>query len=248
MVGPALGGLLADHVGIRAAFIGASALAVVAGLNMLLLYREPRSSAPPRKTRPKASMRAMIQTPGFVPILVVLFAGSFTDRSYQPLIPLFVASIAPAHGAVASLTGLIVAGGALAAALSANAASRLVPRWTHAQVLWVALLASACGSALMGFSHTAWQFGLLRVGVGLFAGSILTLAYGLGGTVMPVEQRSSAFGVLNSGSLIGSAVGPMIGGMLAAVSLRGAFLCNTGIFLVGVLAVWRGLGVRRESV
>ena len=180
--------------------------------------------------------------------LVVLFAGSFTDRSYQPLIPLFVASIAPAHGAVASLTGVIVAGGALAAALSANAASRSVPRWTHAQVLCVALLASACGSALMGFSHTAWQFGLLRVGVGLFAGSILTLAYGLGGTVMPMEQRSSAFGVLNSGSLVGSPLAPMIGGMLAAVSLRGAFRFNTGIFLVGVLAVWRGLGVRRESV
>jgi hypothetical protein len=65
---------------------------------------------------------------------------------------------------------------------------------------------------------------------------------------MPMEQRSSAFGVLNSGSLVGSPLAPMIGGMLAAVSLRGAFRFNTGIFLVGVLAVWRGLGVRRESV
>jgi predicted MFS family arabinose efflux permease len=41
MVGPALGRLLADHVGIRAAFVGASGLALVARLNMLLLYREP---------------------------------------------------------------------------------------------------------------------------------------------------------------------------------------------------------------
>ena len=181
LVGPALGGLLADHFGIRAAFVGASGLAIVAGLNMLLLYREPQSSAQHRKMRPKASVRALLQTPGFVPILVVLFAGSCTDRSYQTLIPLFVAFIAPAPGAVASVTGIIVASGALAAALSANAASRLVPRWTHAQVLGVALLASACGSALMGLSHTALQLGVLRVVVGLFAGGILTLAYGLGG-------------------------------------------------------------------
>jgi hypothetical protein len=68
----------------------------------------------------------------------VLFAGSFTDRSYQPLIPLFVAFLLPGDGGVASLTGLIVAGGALAAP-PANTASRLVPRFTHAQVLWVAL-------------------------------------------------------------------------------------------------------------
>ena len=136
MVGPALGGLLADHFGIRAAFVGSSGLAIIAGLNMLLVYHEPRSAAPQRKPRPKASLQALLRTPGFVAILIVLFAGSFTDRSYQPLIPLFVASLVPADGAVASLTGIIVAGGALAAALSANAASHLVPRFTHAQVLW----------------------------------------------------------------------------------------------------------------
>jgi MFS transporter, DHA1 family, multidrug resistance protein len=55
MVGPALGGLLADHFGIRAAFVGSSGLAIIAGLNMLLVYHEPRSAAPQRKTRPKAS-------------------------------------------------------------------------------------------------------------------------------------------------------------------------------------------------
>jgi MFS transporter, DHA1 family, multidrug resistance protein len=246
MVGPALGGLLADHFGIRAAFIGSSGLAIIAGLNMLLVYHEPRSSAPQRRTRPKASLRALLRTPGFVPILVVLFVGSFTDRSYQPLIPLFVAFLVPADDAVASLTGIIVAGGALAAALSANAASRLVPRFTHAQVLWCALVACICGSALMAFSYTLWQLGLLRVGVGFFAGSILTLAYGLGGTVVPNEQRSSAFGALNSGAMVGSAMGPIMAGMLTAVSLRGAFLFNAGIFFIGLLAVWRGLGVRRE--
>jgi MFS transporter, DHA1 family, multidrug resistance protein len=246
MVGPALGGLLADHFGIRAAFVGSSGLAIIAGLNMLLVYHEPRSAAPQRKTRPKASLQALLRTPGFAPILVVLFAGSFTDRSYQPLIPLFVASLVPADGAAASLTGIIVAGGALAAALSANAASHLVPRFTHAQVLWAALVACICGSALMALSHTVWQLGLLRVAVGLFAGGILTLAYVLGGTIVPIEQRSSAFGALNSGAMVGSALGPIMAGTLAAVSLRGAFLFNTGIFFIGLLAVWRGLATRRE--
>jgi MFS family permease len=98
----------------------------------------------------------------------------------------------------------------------------------------------------MVLSDTALQFGLLRVAVGLFDGSILTLAYGLGGSLLPVEQRSSAFGLLNSGSLIGSAVSPMIGGALAAISLRAAFLCNTGIFLCGALVVWYGLRERHE--
>jgi MFS family permease len=111
----------------------------------------------------------------------MLCAGSFTDRSYQPLIPLLVASLVPVDGAVASLTGIIGAGGALTAALSANAASHLVPRFTYAQVLWAPLVACICGAALMALSHTVWQLGLLRVAVGLLAGGILTLAYVLGG-------------------------------------------------------------------
>ena len=67
-----------------------------------------------------------------------------------------------------------------------------------------------------------------------------------GGTIVPIEQRSSAFGALNSGAMVGSAMGPIMAGTLAAVSLRGAFLLNTGIFFIALLAVWRGLAAHRE--
>jgi MFS family permease len=146
----------------------------------------------------------------------VLFVGTFAQRSYQPLIPLFVASTGAAPGTVAFVTGLIVAGWALAATLSANLASRLVGYVPHARVLVVALSACAGGSVVLVWSHTALQFGLLRVALGLFNGSILTLAYGLGASLIPVDYRASAFGVLHSGTQIGSAVSPMLSGVLAA--------------------------------
>ena len=51
MVGPALGGLMADHFGIRAAFFGSSGLAVVAGCNMLLMYQESPAYTQQRRQR-----------------------------------------------------------------------------------------------------------------------------------------------------------------------------------------------------
>jgi MFS transporter, DHA1 family, multidrug resistance protein len=130
MVGPALGGLMAHHFGIRAAFWGASGLAILAGGNMLLMYQEaPAYTEQRRKQRAggtRMSFRAILWTPGFLPILWVLFVGTFTTRSYQALIPLFVASTVSSP--------VIVAGGALAATLSANLASRLVVFFPHAQV------------------------------------------------------------------------------------------------------------------
>jgi MFS family permease len=192
-------------------------------------------------------VRDLLRTPRFVPILFVLFVGTFTNRSYQPLIPLFVVSMMLAQGAGASLTGIIVTGGALAATLSANLASRLVLYFSYAQVLLLALIACACGSGLLVGSHTALQFGVLGVVMGLFDGSILTLSYGLGGSVIPAEHRASAFGVLNSGALIGAAISPMLGGALAAFSLRTAFLCNALLFLCGALVAWRWLGGPRSA-
>ena len=144
MVGPIFGGLLADHWGIRAAFWGSSGLAVVAGVNMLLMYQESPASMQQRRQRRTGGttmrFRDILGTTGFVPILLVLFVGTFTQRSYQPLIPLFVASTGAAPGTVASVTGLIVAGGALAATLSTTLASRLVASLPHAQVLVLSLI------------------------------------------------------------------------------------------------------------
>ena len=178
---------------------------------------------------------------------VVLFVGTFANRSLQLLIPLFVASTGAAPGSVASVTGMIVAGGALAATLSANLASRLVVHVPHARVLVVALSACACGSGLLVCSHTALQFGLLRVAIGLFDGSILPLSYGLGASVIPVDHRASAFGVLHSGAQIGSAVSPMLSGVLAAFSLRLAFLGNAALLCGGTVVAWHGLGAPRAG-
>jgi len=111
----------------------------------------------------------------------------------------------------------------------------------------VALLACAGGSGLLVCSHTALQFGLLRVALGLFDGGILTLAYGLGASVIPVAHRASAFGVLHSGAQIGSAVSPMLSGVLAAVSLRLAFLCNAALFCGGTVVAWRWLRARQAD-
>jgi MFS family permease len=55
------------------------------------------------------------------------------------------------------------------------------------------------------YTHTALQFGLLRVALGLCDGGMLTLAYSLGTSGIPVAHRASAFGVLHSGAQIGSA-------------------------------------------
>jgi DHA1 family multidrug resistance protein-like MFS transporter len=252
IVGPVMGGLVADHVGIRATFLASAGLSGFAFVTMQLLYRDPVAVVQQRGNRgakgagAKRDFRSILRTPYFAPLFLVLFVGTFVDRSMQPLIPLFVAELGSLSGAVASTTGFIVAAGAVAAAVSANAAGRLVQRFTHAQLLFVALTLGGIGCAVMAASQTPLQFGLLRVEVGLFAGGVLTLAYGLGGSLIPIDRRASAFGILASGAMIGNASSQLIGGLMASINLRGAFLVNAGIFALGALIVLFGMGLTRR--
>jgi len=49
------------------------------------------------------------------------------------------------------------------------------------------------------------------------------------------------------GAMIGSAVSPILGGVLAGFSLRLAFLCNAALFCCGAFVAWRWLGVQRKE-
>ncbi|HEX2172698.1 MAG TPA: MFS transporter [Dehalococcoidia bacterium] len=247
MVGPALGGIMADHLGIRAAFLGSAGLAAFAFVTMLILYRDPVGFRKQHQrgagAGPQPGFWSILKTPFFLPLLLVLFAGNFTDRSFQPLVPLFVPTLGDVSiQSVASTSGFIVAAGALAAVVSANAAGRLVQRFTHAQLLFFSQILAAVGCALIAVCQSAWQFGLLRAEVGLFGGGVLTLAYGLGGALIPIERRASAFGVLATGAMVGAALSPLAAGLIAAFDLRAAFLLNAAIFLIGAAIVWLGLG------
>lgn len=252
MVGPAMGGLVADHLGIRATFLTSAGLAAGAFVVMQVLYRDPVAFQHQREMReqgaPKGDFRSIFQTPYFLPLLIVLFAGNFIDRIFQPLIPLYVAELGSDSGAIASITGFIVAAGAVSATISANAAGRLIQRFTHAQLLFASLILGGVGCAVMAATQNILQFGLLRFEVGLFSGGVLTLAYGLGSSLIPLERRATAFGVLTSGAMIGSALAPLAGGFMAAASLRGAFLLNAGIFALGAIVVWAGMGLTRSRM
>jgi hypothetical protein len=73
------------------------------------------------------------------------------------------------------------------------------------------------------------------------------LVYGLGASVIPVDHRASAFGVLHSDAQIGSAVSLMLSGVLSAVSLRLAFLGNAALLCGGTVVAWHWLGSRQAD-
>ena len=234
-VGPAAGGYVASHFGLRYAFFVTAGMCAVALVGLILLFTETRpeaGGADGARAESSVTLRDILGGPGFPLVLGLLFIGQFIDRGLSLLVPLKVA-VLPDVGHIAATSGEIIALAAVCATGSAVAAGRLAQRWPPQRLLLVALLAGGLPCALMAWAPGWPSLMLLRCLTGLFLGGALTLAYSLGGALVPGERRGAAFGWLALAVQIGTAVSPLATGGLAALSLPGAFLLGGGLAWLG---------------
>src|SRR5262245_28953372 len=80
----------------------------------------------------------------------------------------------------------------------------------------------------------------LRTLTALCLGGALTLAYSLGGTIVPAETRGAAFGWLAMGVQFGTAASPLLTGALAAVTLPATYLMNAVLAWIAVAVLLLG--------
>jgi DHA1 family multidrug resistance protein-like MFS transporter len=246
-VGPAAGGYVASHFGIRHAFFVTAGMCAIALIVLIVLFREVAPIRTPGRETPRLRMRDILRAPNFPLVIGLLLIAQFLDRGLALLIPLHVHRL-PGVVAIAAVSGTIISVAAVAATLSSNAAARLTRGIPTAQLLMLALLIGGPLCAAMALADTWPTLLVLRGLVGLCLGGAITLAYTLGAELVPSEHRGAAFGWLAFGLQFGTAASPLVMGALAAVSLTGAYLFDGGLaWLAAGLLAFGARGLRRPN-
>ncbi len=229
-IGPAIGGIVASRVGIRPAFYVTAVMCLIALIALIFLFRETRALEPGERRAPSrpVPLAEFLRYPHFVPVMLLLLVAQFIDRALSLLVPLHVAHMPGVEAAAAA--GLIISVAAVGATLSASAAARLSQVMPIGRLLLAELVVGGAFCGAMALAQRPLALLVLRTAVALCLGGALTLAYTLGGMIVPAETRGAAFGWLALGVQIGTAASPLLNGWIAASSLPGAYLMN------GVLA------------
>ena len=241
-VGPAAGGYVASHFGLRYAFFVTAGMCAIALVGLILLFNEgrPRDAGDTGPAREHSfTLRDVLGLRGFPLVLGLLFIGQFIDRGLSLLVPLKVATL-PDVTRIAATSGEIISLAAICATGSALAAGRLAQRWPPERLLLIGLLAGGLPCALMALAPGWQSLMLLRCLTGSFLGGALTLAYSLGGMLVSSERRGAAFGWLALSVQVGTAASPLVSGGLAALSLPGAFLLDGGLAWLGAAVLLAG--------
>ncbi len=244
-IGPMVGGLLADWIGIRRTCVVSAALSAMAVIMIDRLYKDPQTTAPSSAaagSERTLSFRQATAIPSFGVMLTVLFFVNFVERSFAPVIPLYVIALGTSLSHAAKTAGLIISLGLFAEAVSAMILGNRLKTGSARRLLFWRLGAGVLICVPMGLVWTTGQLLLLRLALGLLAGGCMVVIYTLGSMVIPQETRATSFAFLASAGLLGAAIGPFVAGALTHLSLRAIFFFNGFVFLLLLAYASKSIG------
>ncbi|WP_018132839.1 MFS transporter [Effusibacillus pohliae] len=238
--GPFIGGLLADAFGYRFPFYF---MGVISFLSLLLVHFQvqepPRTDALKKPESFLASLSAVTQIPGLLPMAFINFLIQFGLMIVAPLVPLYIKSMAGPETYVATITGTILALAGVAASVSSITAGRLGDRVGHRRILLALTIGTALMFGLTALTTTILAFAATRIAAGLFIGGLMPTSNALISRFVTEEKRGVAYGVTTSMTLLGTVAGPLSGGWLSGwIGLQETFLVTMGMFFAAALWIW----------
>jgi len=247
-LGPVIGGVLAPIVGLRNAFIVASGFYVVALILVTFLFHEPPRQSREKHKGAKMSFTSILAFENFMLVMLLIFGLQLVDRSFGPVLPLYLGEIGYAPARVPIMAGILFSILAFTGALGNQLSSRLLRRHSPRVVIAWSVLVGAAALALFTVSTAAWILAVSLAVVGLCIGTSITTAYAAGNAVIPPEVHATAFGFLTGAALIGIALSPVLSGLVAARSIRAVFVVAIVALIILAIVVRKVMVERNPPV
>ena len=227
IAGPLLGGALMDQFGIRPTLQWGGAILLV-GTMLVWMFVDERHKPDPNARRHTVfqNARYLFSNAALWPAVRIQFLSNLAMVAVQPLLALFVTLLAPASAPrIGTLSGLVISASALSMMVGAPFWGRMVDRVGQKKVLvWCLVLSGACFLP-QAAAGTVAALAAGRFLMGFFAAGIMPSLQSLIAHHSPAERRSGILGISFSMTLMGTAIGPLLGGALAAAtSVRAPFV------------------------
>ena len=242
VVGPLLGGVLAELFGMRTSFyIGGLAL-FINFLAFTFIIKEPPM---PKSTVPLTAEEKNPMHLWHIPILrTMMIVSTLAQMVLYILMPVITTYIKALAGSMDNIVFVAGAGFSLSGIAGAIAA----PLWgiygtrrTYFNSMFLAMLFGGIMFTLQGIPDTLMPFAVMQFGVGLFIAGIQPSLNAIIAQHTPPQLKGSVFGLLFSAQQIGGAAGPLLGGVVATyLGMHYLFPTAGAILLLLALFVrWR---------
>jgi DHA1 family multidrug resistance protein-like MFS transporter len=249
LVGPLIGGVLPNLIGIRGAFFAAGGLIAIAALLTIALVREDFTHRPPSKSK---------QTAGAVQhgkrnyavlgaLLVTAMMVLLSNMSIEPIITVYIGQLGVAYNRLATAAGIVMACSALGSIVMAARLGALADRVGGWNVIIGCLFATGLVTIPQAFVTEWWQLAALRGLMGMTLAGLLPSISKLVRQAVREQESGKMLGYLQSAQYAGQVTGPLIGGAVGVhFGMRYVFFV-TGAMLLACAVLDRWVRDRGQS-
>lgn len=245
ILGPLIGGVLAEWIGFRPIFYITGALIFTATIVALVLVKE-KFDVKEAAAQPKLSVIKGFKELSSITQLPIIYSVTFIIQfsmiSSLPLMPIFVQELHPSGEWLALFAGLVGSITGLSNMIASPILGKLSDRVGASRVLLFSLIGAAIAFIPQAFVTNLWQLFAARFLLGIFIGGLLPPVQTLIRHFTPSGMESRSYSFNASFLSLGNMLGPVIGGAVSGyIGIRGIFLCAAALLLANAVWVRKGL-------
>ncbi|HEP1815077.1 TPA: multidrug efflux MFS transporter [Streptococcus suis] len=236
LIGPTLGGILAEMFGVHMVFLLVGLLYAIVVLLTVFYIRE---DFVPIKKGEEMSVKEVFEQVKDRQMLVGLFVTSMiiiaAAQAVVPILTLYVRHLGQTDNLL-FVAGFIISLPGMASLVTSGYLGKIGDRIGNHRLLLIALTYSLLINVLCVFAENPFQLGLLRFMYGFGTGALLPSVNSLLTKLTPKEGISRIFSYNQLFNNLGSVVGPMMGSAVAAhMGYDWVFYLSSGLVLFNLI-------------
>ena len=245
IIGPLLGGTLAQLVGNRFAFGISGFQVLVSTILVIFLVKEESFKPSKDKTSVIRDLRVTVANRPLLMVLVLTIVAQCSVMTIEPVLPLYIVKLGGSAENTSFLAGLIFSLPGIASVIFGPYWGKLADKLNFHRVLIIGLFGGGLGTFAQIIFSGIWGFSITRFIFGIFFCAVFPALNGLVVKSTPEDFRGRAFGLNQTANQIGGMIGPMIGGFIGGIFPTYMVFLATGILLFLALGV--AYGTRQQE-
>ncbi|HBM6288353.1 TPA: multidrug efflux MFS transporter [Enterococcus faecium] len=233
LIGPSMGGALAQWFGMENVFLITGALLMITTVLTIFLVKEDFH---PIEKKDLISTKEIFSKMDHLSILIGLFITTLILQigitTISPILTLYIRELSESTENILFVSGLIVSIAGVSAVFSSPKLGKLGDKIGNQKVLIGGLILSFCCYLPMVFVTTPLQLGILRFILGFSTGALMPSVNTLISKITPQEGVSRIYSYNQMFSNFGQVLGPMLGSTVAHAYNYSAVFIVTSLFIL----------------
>lgn len=236
LIGPSIGGFLAQTVGIKNVFIVTGTILLINTILTIFFVKEDFQPIEKKNMLSTKEVFKLVKKPS---VLIGLFVTSLILQigitSISPILTLYIRDLGGGTENILFVSGLIVSVAGVSTFISSPILGKIGDRIGNQRILLAGLILSVICVFPMSMVESPFQLGVLRFFMGFSTGALMPSINTLISKLTPPEGVSRIFSFNNMFTNFGQVMGPLVGSTVAnGYGYRSVFVATSILIMINI--------------